>query len=502
MPRAYLLCLALVILFLPSTVGAEDARQAPGASLQERINAAAPGETVFVEGGVYRENVVIDKPLSLIGVDSPVIEGGGQGDVVTISADDVSISRFTIRGSSRNISQEPAAIKISEADRVTIRANRLEDSHFGVHMTSSADSTISDNVLDLGGHVPEERRGHGIYLWEVSNTAIHANVIRHAADGIHLEFSEDNGIGDNTVTDSRYALHFMYASGNKIINNTFRDNLAGAVLMFSHDLLLKDNELSNNRRGATGAGILLKDADNVFVEGNLITRNKYGMTVDGTPQSVGATAVFIRNLFALNDTGLGLMSNAPITFVDNAMIENTVQVKALGGDIGSRIMSTHGAGAHDQGARGGAPTEPPKPPKGAVWTADGRGNYWSDYNGYDANGDGVGDRPYLPQPPFAGALDDNDTLRLFQFTLAQQAIDMAADMFPVYDYQPIIEDSGPLMDPPGPALPRGDGVNEGLLVVSALLLVLSGAVLQSILDIDTGRIISRIIPRTARGPAG
>jgi nitrous oxidase accessory protein len=293
----------------------------------------------------------------------------------------------------------------------------------------------------------------------------------------------------------------MSSNNNRVIQNTFTHNLSGALLMFSHDLLLKDNELSANRQGASGAGILAKDVDNLFVEGNLIVRNKYGLQADGTPQAKGATATFLNNTFALNDTGVGLMTNAPITFVENAMIENTVQVEALGGALfGGEVADTHtgvttppAAGISGDHAGHGGQAAAESPPTGlatgsvatgAVWSIGGRGNYWSDYRGYDADGDGVGDRAYRPEPAFVGAMADNPTLRLFQFTLAQQALDMAADMFPVYQYDPVIEDSAPLMSAPGPALPDERGTNGGLLLISILLIALAAGVAQFTLDID------------------
>lgn len=490
--------------------------QAPGQSLQSAIDAAKSGDTITVAGGVYFERIVIDKPVTLTGAGGPVIDGQGEGDVVTITGSDVTMSGFEIRGSGTAVSREPAAIKIKDAHAPTVRSNVIKDSLYGIHITGSHHATIAFNEIDPGENIAIERRGHGIYLWEVSGAVIHSNTIRRAGDGIHLEFSDDNGIAQNTVEDSRYALHFMSSDNNRIIGNTFRNNLAGAVLMFSHELLLKDNELSNNRRGASGTGILLKDADNIFVEGNTLLRNKYGMTVEGTPNSAGATATFLRNTFALNDTGIGMFSNAPITFVENAMIENTVQVQAVSGALGARLDAEHGTSmttstgsgttSHDgHSGQDDAPIEPTPSvgsrPESAVWTLSGRGNYWSDYSGYDADGDGVGDRPYLPEPPFAGALDSNDTLRLFQHTLAQQAIDMASDMFPVYRYDAVIQDSGPLMSAPGPALPDDEGLNQELLIVSALLLVLSGAVLVTVLDIDPVTIL-RSRPRRAAGVRG
>jgi nitrous oxidase accessory protein len=348
---------------------------------------------------------------------------------------------------------------------------------------------ISENWIDLGADTPIERRGHAIYLWEVTEAAVHQNLISKAGDGIHLEFSDDNGIALNTVSESRYALHFMYSSNNRIVQNEFTDNLSGAVIMLSHDILLTGNELSGNRDGASGAGMLLKDVDNVFADGNRVLRNKYGLMAEGTPEAVGATAVFVNNLFALNDTGLGLMTSAPITFVQNAMIENAVQVESLGGDLMGMTMgqSTAAPAASMPSNSGTAGT----PGRVAIWSLGGRGNYWSDYTGYDADGDGVGDRAYLPEPAFAGAMEDSPTLRLFQFTIAQEAIDMASKLFPIYRYDPVIEDSAPLMSPPGPALPKENGLNGGLLALSILLIALSVAVLQVAFDIDPVRALLR-----------
>jgi nitrous oxidase accessory protein len=476
----------LVLLFAATGPGAA---AAPAHTLQERIDRATPGDTLTIDGGTYRENVVIDKPLILEGRNDPVIDGGGQGDVVTITADDVTLSRFVIRNSGRAVSQEPAAIKVMEAHAPTIKHNRIESSHFGIHITDAHHAVIDGNSIDVGG-VPVERRGHALYLWKVFESAVHDNTISNAADGIHLEFSDDNGIGLNTVTGSRYALHFMYANNNRILNNTFVDNLSGAVLMFSRDLLLKDNELSGNRRGATGAGILAKDVDNLFVEGNRILRNKFGLTASSTPQTKGATATFLNNLFALNDTGVGLTSDSPITFVQNAMIDNTEQVESLGGDLLGALAASHpgslqpatgaapGSAHEGHGAAKAPAARRTAAGDGPVWSIGGGGNYWSDYAGYDADGDGVGDQPYRPRPAFAGALADNPTLRLFRFTLAQEAIDLAAEMFPVYRYDPVIEDGSPLMSAPGPALPDESGTNGGLLLISVLLLALAAGVVQ------------------------
>jgi nitrous oxidase accessory protein len=240
----------------------------------------------------------------------------------------------------------------------------------------------------------------------------------------------------------------------------------------------------------------LKDDNNIFVEGNRLVRNKYGMTVEGTPQGAGATAIFRRNVYALNDVGIALTSHAPVTFVENAVIDNGVQVKAMSGDLATRTLSAH-TGESDASTADDASAPLPQ---GAVWSSEGRGNYWSDYRGYDADDDGVGDQPYMPRPAFGGRLADDDTLRLFQFTPAQQALDMAADMFPVFKYNAVIEDESPLMRPPqGLALEHRDAVNVRMLVTSGLLAAGSVAGIFWLSGADRPRVLVRAGGAVRRG---
>jgi hypothetical protein len=177
------------------------------------------------------------------------------------------------------------------------------------------------------------------------------------------------------------------------------------------------------------------------------------------------------------------------------MIDNTLQVASLGG-AGS-LPGHRGPASGDAAVAGDSGMT-----QGAAWSSNGRGNYWSDYRGYDEEGDGVGDQPYQPRPAFAPRLAQADTLRLFQFTLAQQAIDQAADMFPLYRYEAVIEDPAPLMSPPsGTGIRESERFNRELVTVSGALVALAAVSLLWASGFDAARIWQGAASRTrfARG---
>jgi nitrous oxidase accessory protein len=259
------------------------------------------------------------------------------------------------------------------------------------------------------------------------------------------------------------------------------ENLSGALVMYSKRVFLRGNQFSKNH-GGTGFGLLLKNVDDLWAEDNRITANGTGVSLDEAPASPTATVTFHRNLIALNQTGLALLTTTAVTFYENSMVDNLRQVSGRGSNL---TIAGHGsqpapAGGVDHPAHGDAPAAYPAAPSAAAagaaagnrWSADGRGNYWSDYTGYDGDGDGLGDRPYRSVSAFAALRGRNAALDLFSYTPAQQAIDAAARLFPLVRPEVLIEDPAPLITPPTPLPRAGDG--RGLLV-SAAALLLAGA---------------------------
>jgi nitrous oxidase accessory protein len=419
---------------------AEDAAaQAPaaGGSIQAAIDAAEPGDTVTIPAGVYEENVVIDKRITLQGEGWPVIDGGRRGDVVVIAADGVTLRGFVIRGSARAVSEEPGGIRLT-GDNATIEDNRLTDVLYGIILIDSDGHVIRGNTVVSIVENPTERRGHAIYLWYTDHNIIEGNTIHTAKDGIFLGFATFTTVRDNHVSDVRYGIHYMYSDDNAFVDNVFEDNIAGAAIMSSRRIELTGNVFAHNRSSASGYGILMKDVDDVTVRGNFIHHNRVGLTLEGAPQSPQGFVRFEDNLVGYNQTSIEMTTTTNATFVGNSFIGNLQEVVSRGGDIG-----THNS-----------------------WSEGGRGNYWDSYQGYDAGGDGIGDIPFHYEGIYDDLVRENEALNAYKFSLAHAALDLTARWFPVYRPEPGVVDNAPLMSPTV-TLPRDESGSRVLAAVAA-----------------------------------
>ncbi|MGK2964328.1 MAG: nitrous oxide reductase family maturation protein NosD [Tepidiformaceae bacterium] len=407
-----------VLAMAGSLVGAPRGHAAESTSIREMIDAAEPGTTIVVPSGHYEGQIIIDKPLTIIGEGLPIIDGGGVGDVVVIEATDVTLRGFIVQHTSRDVSGEPSGIRV-KADRATVEGNILRDVLYGLVLQDSGWHTVRGNSVTSMMEFAPERRGHAIYLWHTTDNLISGNHVDGAKDGVFVGFGLRNTIEDNVVTNVRYGIHYMYADDNVFRRNIFRDNLAGAALMYSRRLVLEDNEFSHNTSAASGYGLLMKDVDDVRMRGNQISQNRIGLTFEGAPLTPGSTVVLDGNFIGNNQVALELFTNTDITFTGNTFSGNLRQVQSAGGDLSDRN----------------------------AWSLDGRGNYWDDYRGYDADGDGVGDRPYQYAGTFNDLAQEEPALLAFAFTPAQAALDLAANWFAAYEPKPVVFDDYPLMKP-------------------------------------------------------
>jgi nitrous oxidase accessory protein len=389
---------------------------AAGFDLSAAVRDAQPGDTIHIPAGVYAAPLVIDRPIQLIAEGDVLLDGRGQGDLLRIEAPDVTVRGLRLRGSGDSLDRENAGIVVA-APRARIEQNRLEDVLVGI-LLRNADETVLRGNRIAGKPLDPGRRGDGIRLWNSHHCRIEANQVIGVRDVV-IWYSRGTRIVGNQVTSGRYGLHFMYAHDSVLEDNRLSDNSVGVFLMYSRDIVLRRNVLAHNR-GPSGYGLGLKDIDEVAVEENVFLANRVGIYLDNSPQRLDAAGRLHRNVFAFNDVGLAFLPSVKRNrFSENSFIENVEQVAILGG-----------------GELAGNDFAP-----------DGRGNYWSDYAGFDADADGVGDVPYRAMSLFESLIDREPKLRLLLYSPVQQAIELAARALPVVRPGPKISDDAPRMKP-------------------------------------------------------
>ena len=388
---------------------------ASAGSLQAQLDAAQKGSTVRVDGGVHNGPIVIRGPLRVVGVNAPVIDGGGQGSVVTIEGDDVAFEGFVVRNSGRQVTEEAAGITVT-GNRHRIANNHVRDVYFGIHLAGGAHHIVEANRV-APGEKHGARPGHGISVWHTKDSRLLRNHITDARDGIYLSFTEGIVAADNIVTGCRYGLHSMYSQQAEFSGNTVTANLLGSALMNSDLLVLRNNRIERHREGSAAYGILLKDIGDLIAEGNTIVGNRVGLYAEGVPSRPDREAILRNNLIAANEVALALQSTAALTMTGNRIVDNLTDVRPLGRQLSPSMK----------------------------WSKDGRGNAWSQYRGYDANGDGIGDVPHRVEDAMDALVRKNPLTQAFLYTPAHLALEAGARMFPLLRQAPLVVDDFPLM---------------------------------------------------------
>lgn len=414
-------------------------------SIEKALEIAKDGDTVRVYEGIYREKLVIDKSISLTGINMPSIIGDGTGTIIKITAPDTEVSGFHISGSGSSLSREDSGIDAENSPRTVIQNNVLEDVLFGVYIKNSPHSTVKNNLI-RGKEIAMPNRGDGIKVWYSSNIYILNNRLYDTRDLV-IWWSSNTLIRGNEVRNGRYGLHYMYSNDNVFEENRFIENSVGGFLMYSNNIEFYNNVFAHNKGLASGYGIGFKDLNNVVAENNLIIDNRVGLYLDNSPHLMDAWNNIEKNVIAFNDIGVSLMPAIQRNvFTGNSFIDNFQQVQVRGG---GQL-------------------------KGNKWYKDGRGNYWSDYAGYDTDKDGVGDFPYIYESLFENIIDRYPSLRIFIYSPASRAIELAAEAIPVIKPRPILTDEFPLTSPYIPRIYVAEkpDIQSGMLAAAFLITML------------------------------
>jgi parallel beta-helix repeat protein len=240
-------------------------------SIQDAIDHAGDGDTVYVRSGIYYENLFVDKTIYLIGEDrnTTIIDGRNLSDVIYISADMVNISSFTIQNGTWGITLGIKLENIISSSNTIYNNNIFFNFFNGIVIEFSRNNTILKN--NITGNFD------GIWLYNTSNNTISNNMAYENVYGISLNFCNNHTITNNILTKNSH--------GGIVVNDAFNNIIAGNTmnsgqnigmnLVNSNQNIVKDNEISQNHDN----GLVIVNSSQNTIENNTIKFNQNGIHI-------------------------------------------------------------------------------------------------------------------------------------------------------------------------------------------------------------------------------
>ncbi|RDE18282.1 nitrous oxide reductase family maturation protein NosD [Motiliproteus coralliicola] len=419
--------LTLVLLASTQAMAAQIA-VSPQQSLQAAIDASQSGDQLVLEAGTYQGNFVIDKPLTLTGSNGVVLDGNGADSTLTLKSDGITVENLKIQNWGDDLTELDAGIFVGrEATGAVIQNNYFQGTTSGIWVDATKDIRILSNKIEGNLDIRSQDRGNGIHLYAVGGALVKDNEVWHTRDGIYIDTSNGNELISNYLHDLRYGVHYMYSYSNKVIDNHTKNTRTGYALMQSKHLTVVNNRSEDDQN----YGILMNFITNSRVEQNHVMgvqtgRNPHLRQGSNAISGAEGKALFmynsvfneiVSNQFNESDLGIHLTAGSEDNVISgNTFISNKEQVKY----VSNRKQD---------------------------WSKDGRGNYWSDYLGWDMNDDGIGDTHYEPNDGVDKLLWKYPAVKVLLNSPAVETLRWVQRQFPVLK-SPGVFDSAPLMNSP------------------------------------------------------
>jgi periplasmic copper-binding protein nosD len=377
-------------------------------TIAQAVAKAKKGDTIIVQKGTYPENnILLDKPLTLIGKDRPIINGQFKGSILKIQADSITIKGFRLANVPFKATEEQAAILLDKSKKFLIEDNIMDQVCFGVLLRKGRDGIIKNNKISSNA-TQQYNSGNAIHLWSCKNIKIIGNEAANCRDGIYIQFSSKSYIeGNYCYKNLRYGLHFMFSDDNEYYRNRFSENGAGAAVMFSKRVKMVGNTFQDNW-GPSSYGLLLKELYDSELVDNTFYRNTIGINGENCTRMKYNENTFTENGWGIRIRG-GCYQN---DFWDNNFFNNTFDV-AYDNNVNDNKF---------------------------------RSNYWSDYTGYDLNKDGVGDVPYRPVKLFSYISNRTPESIVLLRSLFIDIMNFSEKVAPVFTPENLIDET-PRMEP-------------------------------------------------------
>jgi nitrous oxidase accessory protein len=378
-------------------------------SIKNAIAAAEVGDTIFVYRGSYKEHdIKIEKSLTLIGIDKPIVDGEEKSFIFDIAnVDTFHIQGFEINNVGKSYTHDYSSLHLYKVKNFTIVDNIFNNPFFAMHIEKSKKGLIKNNIIN-GNAVEEISAGNGIHLWHSSQVEVTNNKVYNMRDGIYFEFVKHSIVkGNESKNNLRYGLHFMFSNDDKYENNLFEKNGAGVAVMFSKNIYMRNNIFKLNW-GTASYGLLLKEIYDAVIINNTFEQNTIAVNAEGCNR-----VNFEKNIFKGNGWAIRFLGAC----YGNKLLYNNFMHNAFDISYSGRI-------------------------NGNVFDK----NYWSDYTGYDLNKDGLGDVPYRPVKLFSYIVNRTPETIVLLRSLFVDIINFSERVSPIFTPDNL-KDFNPLMKP-------------------------------------------------------
>lgn len=363
-------------------------------TIKRAIEIAENGDKILVKEGLYEEaELFITKSIRIIGEKNAVIKAKDGKKVFTINADNVLIKNISIRDMKTSYVEDIAAIRIEKSNNVIIEDNILINTFFGIYAANSNNLVVRNNNIKSNA-VNQSSSANGIHFWKCKNNLIENNHIESHRDGIYFEFVKNSLIKNNySKLNLRYGLHFMFSDENRYYKNRFENNGAGVAVMYSNKIEMIQNDFVENW-GTNAYGLLLKEIKDSKINNNYFKTNTIGIFGESVIR-----CQFEHNDFTNNGWALKFISSSEQNnFLYNNFIGNTFDLATNKNSISYNTFKY---------------------------------NYWSNYNGYDLDKDGIGDKPHKPVDLFSTVISDSPAAIILLRSMFVDMMNFAEKIVPI-----------------------------------------------------------------------
>ena len=242
-------------------------------SIQEAINDSKDGDTVYVNNGNYTENLIINKPINLLGSNKNNVSINGNDGLysILIKSSGITVTEFTIRNSNLGI-----FISGSEFRYCNISHNIITNNYEGIRLMNSSNNNIYNNTI-------QHHSNFGIVLYESKNNVILGNTFIDNYKSIFFgRWSNYNVVTKNNFTDYSFGIHLDYSFNNLITKNLITNGQYGAYLTYSQNNNITNNSINYNKK----TGIYTSNSEENVIFPNIFFNNYQDVSKESKPPSI------------------------------------------------------------------------------------------------------------------------------------------------------------------------------------------------------------------------